>query len=278
MAQHDTLKELSEAEAPYRVAEIYAQLRRLTGVPVVALIFRHLATHDGLLDQIWAALRPLLTTGVLQDAAVRVVNENIPPDLIPPIDANVRCAIGVHGVRLPPVLNAIDAYNRANAINLLITLCLLRRLELPDSTVVPVPARAWSPPSPIAGPLSRMMSPAEMPGHIRRMVNDFGFGDRTGLDPVVPSLLRHLCDEPSLLAVLHVVLAPKFKDGTLTNAMARLTAAMALEAERLAPQIGLLPRLTATPYARLVVEEFTGSWIPQMTVIGFALRRSLRDT
>ena len=103
MPQHHTLEEISETDASGRVAEIYAELRRLSGVPVVALIFRHLATHDGLLDQIWAALRPLLTTGVLQDAAARVVDENIPPDLIPPIDANVRCALGLDGVRMPPV-------------------------------------------------------------------------------------------------------------------------------------------------------------------------------
>ena len=278
MAQHHTLEELSEADASGRVAEIYAELRRLSGVPVVALIFRHLATHEGLLDQIWAALRPLLTTGVLQDAAARVVDENIPADLIPPIDANVRCALGFDGVRMTPVLNAIDAYNRANAINLLIMLSLLRRLELSDSTVQPVPTRAWYPPAPIAGPLSPMMSPAEMPSHIRRMINDFGFGDRTRLDPVVPSLLRHLCDAPGLLAILHVVLTPKFKDGTLSNALAKLRTAMAQAAAGIAPQIGLLPQMAATPSARVVVEEFTGSWIPQMTVIGFALRRSLLDT
>ena len=33
------------------------------GVPVVALIFRRLATHVGLLDHIWLAVRPLLAGG-----------------------------------------------------------------------------------------------------------------------------------------------------------------------------------------------------------------------
>ena len=148
---------------------------------------------------------------------------------------------------------------------------------MPDDTARPVPARVWHPPAPIAVPLSPMISPAKMPIHIRRMVNDFGFGDRTRLDPVVPSLLRHLCDAPGLLAVLHVILVPMFKAGSISEPFALLRAAMAKEAARLAPHITPVPQLAALPSARSIVREFTGSWIPQMTVIGFALRRSFAD-
>jgi hypothetical protein len=277
MAEDRTLEEIAVADASGRIAEIYAELRHLTGVPVVALIFRHLATHDGLLGRTWAALGPLLATGLLQDTAARVASANIPTELIPPIDANVRRAIALDGERLPPVLNAIDAYNRANCTNLLIMLSLLQRLALPDTTVEPVPAREWQPPTPIADPLTRMTSPSEMPPHIRRMINDFGFGDRSKLDPVVPSLLRHLCDTPGLLAIVHVVLVPRFKDGTLAQPIGRLRSAMVDEAAKLAPHIAPLPQLAAMPTARTVIDQFTGSWIPQMTVIGFALRRSLVD-
>ena len=93
----------------------------------------------------------------------------------------------------------------------------------------------------------------------------------------MPSLLRHLCDAPGLLAVLHVVLVPQFKDGTLRQVVARLKSAMTHEATTLAPYIAPLPQLTATPSALTVMEEFTDSWIPQMTVIGFALKRALGD-
>lgn len=271
-----TLKELPEAEATGRIGEIYGELRRVCGVPVVALIFRHLATHVGLLDHTWLAVWPLLASGRLQEAALRVTNDNIPQGLIPPIDANVRCAIGLAGDRIYPVLTTLDAYNRANAINLLIMLSLLRRLRSRENVVQqPTPPRAWHPPVPISGPLSRMTKPSDMPTHIRRLVNDFGFGDRTQLDAVVPSLLRHLCDAPGLLAVMHVVLMPKFKDDTLSRAVARLKARMRQEATMLAPHIAPLPLLAASPVARATMEEFSNSWIPLMTVIGFALRRAL---
>ena len=65
-----TFNELSEVDASGSTAEIYAELRRLTGVPVVALIYRHIATHEGLLPHIWAALQPILKSGVLQDARI----------------------------------------------------------------------------------------------------------------------------------------------------------------------------------------------------------------
>lgn len=270
-----TLNELPEAEASGRIAEIYAELRRLTGVPVVALIFRYLATHEGLLDNIWTALHSLLQSGALQGTAVSVVRANLPPDLIPPIDANVRRAIAFEGERMTPVVNAIDAYNRANANNLLFMLTVLERLGLSDDVVQPAPTRRWLPPEPISGPLSHMTSPDKMPDHIRRMINDLGFGDRTQLDAVVPSLFRHLCEAPGLLAILHVVLAPKFKDSTMATAVASLRVSMVEKAALLAPHIAPVPQLAGNDAARAVIAEFTTSWIPQMTVIGFALRRSL---
>jgi hypothetical protein len=64
-----TLEEPSEVDATGRVGEIYGDLRQLAGVPVVALIFRRLATLVGLLDHIWLAVRPLMAGGLLQDAA-----------------------------------------------------------------------------------------------------------------------------------------------------------------------------------------------------------------
>ena len=82
------------------------------------------------------------------------------------------------------------------------------------------------------------------------MINDFGSGDRAELDAVVPSLLRHLCDAPGLLAILHVVLVPKFRDGTLAAAFARMKASMLREAERVAPYIGPLVSLLAGVWAR----------------------------
>jgi len=73
----------------------------------------------------------------------------------------------------------------------------------------------------------------------------------------------------------HLTLVPRCKEGTLGHAVARLTAGMTQKASMLAPYIAPLPLLAATPAVLGSIEEFTTSWIPLMTVIGFALRRAL---
>lgn len=270
-----TLPELSETDATGRIAEIYADLRSLSGTPVVALIFRHLATHPGLLEDIWASLRPLLRTGRLQETAWRLADQSVPADLIPPIAPVAREALGLNAANLPPILNAIDAYNRANPVNLLVMLTLLRRLELPPGDAAHAIPANWTPPAMIAAPLSRMVPPAEMPPSLRRLVNDIGFGDRTQLDAVVPSLLRHLAESPALLGLLHVLLIPKLRDGSLEAQTDALRREMVAAADALAPSLGPLPKLAALPAVADTMRTFTAYWIPLMTTIGLALRRSL---
>ena len=51
-----TLPEVSEANAPQSVQAIYRDIRRLSGVPMVALIFRHIATYPEILDVYWSSV------------------------------------------------------------------------------------------------------------------------------------------------------------------------------------------------------------------------------
>jgi len=69
------LPELAERDASGETAAIYAEIRRLGGVPMVALIFRHLATLPGALEWMWAALGPSWRSGELQEAAWRIAPE-----------------------------------------------------------------------------------------------------------------------------------------------------------------------------------------------------------
>ena len=66
------LPELSERDATGEKAAIYAEMRRLGGVPMVALIFRHLATLPGALEWAWTAIGPAWRTGQLQETAWRI--------------------------------------------------------------------------------------------------------------------------------------------------------------------------------------------------------------
>lgn len=269
------LSELPETAAHGEIAAIFAELRRLSATPVVALIFRHLATYPGLIEEIWAALRPLMLSGAVQETAWRIAEANVPDDLVPDLGADVRAALGIDEAALGPLLRAIEAYNRANPINLLVMLTLLRRVTLGAADVVPPPARAWTPPPVVGGPLSPMMAPDAMPPHVRRLVNDIGFGDRTALDAVVPSLLRHIAGNPPLLAALHVAIRPRFADGTLSRLTGALHTEMTAAADHLACQLAPLPRLAGLAGVQATMREFTEQWIPLMTIVGPALSRAL---
>jgi len=271
----DTLAEIPESSAAGSIAGIYAELRRLSGAPVVALIFRHLATHPGLLEQIWGELAPLMQNGLVQETAWTITRESVPAGLIPPITGDVRLAAGLDRNTPQGLLNAIDAYNRVNPVNLVVMLSLLKRLELGSAPATPIAPRAWSPPAPIPGALSAMVRPADIPPHLRRVINDIGFGDRSTLDTVVPSLMRHFAIEPGLLGLLHVILTPKLRDGSLRRVTDAFHARMRDAAGELALHLRPMPLLAALPAPAETIRTFTSTWIPLMTIVGTALRRSL---
>ena len=182
------LSETSEADASSQIRAIYEEIRELCGVPMVALIFRHLAAHPSVLEEVWEAIGPLFRNGQIQETAWQVARSTVPSGLLPPVGANARVVLGLIGEDLVKVRNALEAYNRANPVNQLAMLSLIARLGN-DTPAIALPARRdWKPPTAIPGPLPQMISPDAMAPSVRLLINDFGFGDRSKLDPVVPSL------------------------------------------------------------------------------------------
>jgi len=107
------LAELAERDAAGEQADIYAQMRRLGGVPMVALIFRHLATLPGALEWMWGAIGPAWRTGQLQEAAWNVASE---VSLEPVLDSVQTVALQRLTRELPaadPILRYAAALARA---------------------------------------------------------------------------------------------------------------------------------------------------------------------
>ena len=266
--------EVSPDEAPPHIRAIYDEICRWAAVPMAALIFRNLATHPGVLEEVWEGIGPLFRSGQIQDAAWRIARTAAPKNLLPPIEEHARAVIGLTGDALIDVRNTLDAYNRANPVNLLAMLALLERLgsHAPPQPVLP---GAWTPPAPIPAPIPKMAPLDTMSPQTRWLINDLGFGDRSKLAPVVPSLYRHLTNWPGYLAVLHVTLLPRFHDGTIAAATEQLRQAMAREAVPLALSLPPLRRLATIPEVSVTITDFTATVIPQMIVIGTAMRQSL---
>lgn len=270
-----TLLEVSEADAPESVQAIYGDIRRLSGVPMVALIFRHIATYPDILEEVWKSIGPLFRAGQIQDAAWRIAKLVSLSEPLPRFEAATRDMLGLAGQDLERVQNTLDAYNRANPVNLLAILGLLARVQSDGAAVAPQERDDWRPPPAIPGPLPQMVAPETMAPSLRWLINDFGFGDRSKLDPVVPSLFRHLAHWPKYLAALHVSLLPRFRDHSIATATNDLQKAMIREAAMVATHLPPLERLASTPQLLDTVSRFSRDTIPMMTVIGHAMRVSL---
>ena len=271
----DVFPELAEADAPASVIAVYRGLRVGSASPIAALIWRHIATHPGVIEECWASLEPLFTSGQLPETAWRVARETVPHALLPRIEPRAQRLLGITQDDAVTIGAVAEAYNRANPANLLGILTLLARLAIDEHPEAASPVARWSPPPAITGSIPRMTPPAEMSADLRWLLNDLRFGDRAQLDNVVPSLYRHLTDWPAYLAVLHMALAPRFCDGTVGTYAARVERAMATEATALARQIRSAPKLADMPQLQATMRRFTSGFIPMMIVVGHAITEQL---
>lgn len=265
------LPELAEADAPAGIRAIYSGLRDAAATPIAALIWRHIATHPGVLEACWASLAPVVANGRLAQIAWQVARETTPADLLPRIEPRARPLLGISPDDVLTLRALADAYNRANPFNLLAVLTLLARLGDEAASQSDAPPRRMALPPPITRPLPPMTPPSEMSPDVRWLLNDLRFGDTSQLDSVVPSLFRHLMPWPAYLAVLHVSLAPMYRDGRMAEATRRVQQRMALEAGKLAREISPAKLLADNPPLRATMQRFAGGFIPMMIVVGGAM-------
>ena len=66
------LAEVPEWAAAGPLAGLYADIRSVLGLPMVNLVYRHLATRPGLLERCWTALRPNLASSAAAAAATEL--------------------------------------------------------------------------------------------------------------------------------------------------------------------------------------------------------------
>jgi len=296
MPEPALLAELPEAQADGETRRIYREIRRCSAVPMVALIYRHLATMPGVLEWAWAAIGPLMQSGELPQRAWQLAAAAH----IPGAAAMARAALRSTGITQADegaIVAVLDAYNRANPVNILAVRCLAHLLRdegqgaraRPDEPVGPAApagpvafatATAWqSPPEP--APLPSMLAPQAMGGELRALVLLLtDRNDGRAPSPLWPSLYRHLANWPALLAFASVVVPPEFV--AIDAAAARLRAAVEVSAAELARRLAW-PAAVAAPAGaeRLqllqAIDRFSQR-IPEMVVIGGLLRRAMPAT
>ena len=126
----DPVPAIGEASAIGAVAEIFADIRRVLGVEVVNLIWRHLATIPDALPWAWGMLRPLYADGTIA-AEARALHSRLALPHLPSLPHDVLIAIGLGSDEQATIRNILAAYDRTNAMALVALSALLCRLDEP---------------------------------------------------------------------------------------------------------------------------------------------------
>jgi hypothetical protein len=275
-----SLPELPEADATREIARIYQQLRTFTAAPMTALIWRHLATHPGVLEAAWAELGPLYAAGVLQDAAWTTADGAIQAEAAP-LPRTRLSAAGLDDATLAGFVRVLDAYNRVNPVNFAAVRILLHRVRQPapsrtTDAASPQPLAAWTPPAAI-GPLPPAVAIAAIPPEHRRLIDELSSADAVDRTQVVPTLYRHLTGWPGLIPLIHETLVPRFRSGEMRLLREAVADALDNQAETIARQ--QLASGTGKPFALppevVRTLEIFSSLIPEMVVVGTLLRRGI---
>ncbi|TCZ53957.1 hypothetical protein [Roseicella aquatilis] len=262
-----TLPEIREAEAPPDIAALYAALREASGVPLVNLIYRHLATLPGVLPWVWQAIRPPLRDGSLAGARERLA-EAIP---LPPVRPLPTAA-------LPPadrrdLMALVETYNRGNLTNLILLTALRRALEGAPAEPGPPPPRRPAPPGlPAPPPIPRL---ADLPPELAGAV--LALAARHGGPGVVPSLYLHLAHWPGIPAALPDWLGAALDPAAIAAGRDSAVRLALREADALRPGLDLRDAVPGDQREAVLgaLGRFTRQVIPAMVPIGLALRRSL---
>lgn len=267
------LAEVSTESASGEIARIYAEIRRLSAGPLVALIYRHLASQPGALTALWRSVGPLLDSGELQQrawAAARAAWTG-------PVPAMGDALRALEGDSLARAVDVIEAYNRANPVNYMI-ICMLQVAGPATTPATTAPQAApWSPPAAI-GAIAAIPSMDSLPAEVRAVVDSFAKADAPGALLLVPTLYRHVSHWPGLLALVAREVQPRLAQGVFTPAIQAFERGIReAAAQVVARHAFVVDPLLATPALRAVFERF-GQVIPEMVVIGNFLRRMLSKT
>ncbi len=274
----NSLAEVRESEASPAVAAVYAALREATGVPLVNLIWRHLATLDGALDWAWATVAPALRAGLVAGGRDRMAGALVLP-AVPDVTLAQWQAAGLDAATLRTVRDIVAVYNRGNQTNLVMLTALRRELE--GAPLVPGEARAAprgaprgapvGPPLATVPPLPRL---AELAPEVQALAQDLAA--RRGTSPgVVPSLWLHLAHWPALLAALPGWLGPMLQAEPLRDARLAAMALAEREADALRPHFAPPGPAPQREPMLAALTTFTTVQIASMVPVGVALDRVL---
>lgn len=270
------LAELPEAAATGRVAEIYEEIRRFSGVPYVSSLQRYLATMPGVLEWAWDALRPAIVSGAIPEAGWRLAR-TVRLSPAAPVAVSTLQEWRIDAASLASIRNVAANFVRVSPVNLMTGACLTRLLNGERSSGPGFP-NAWSPPA-MLPPMPGNADPASLPPDQRAVL--MRFATMVDGQPFIPALYRQIAHWPAVLAWLAAELAPRFAAPETAAARAAFrNAATAAAPDIVAalPELpsGSAPGQDATKRILATIDRYAETSL-EMTMFGQLMQEALPD-
>ncbi|MGL6279429.1 MAG: hypothetical protein ACRC50_07745 [Gaiella sp.] len=252
------LAEIPEEAARGRTAELYEDIRRVTGVGSVVLVYRALAAHGDALEIAWSDLAPNLADDRARAAALGLGADGDTDDVavLPP--SLVR-------VPLDRAAETLATFARANRLNVVALSALLDGVDRPPAATPAASAREVVPTGLPMADLARL-PPATLT-LLEEMSAPVAGGERP---VVIPSLYRFFAHDEQLLRALWDAIRPTVENPAFASRVAGLQDDGRALGARLPYRVRALP--PGEP--RVIVERFLRT-IPSMIVVGALLARAL---
>lgn len=247
---------------------------------MVALIYRHLATHDGLLEWSWRVLAPAMRSGALSAAARDAAALPLSAEL-PPLNPDAAAALGLTPMDLSAIGYIATAYNTANPHNIIAVRVLMTLLATDEaqgfaaaSDSSPRVATATFPALPPVVQLE------DMPPALAERIARLRVGGDDGSRGIVPTLYRHLAHWPDYLMASAEALEPLFQSGDIEADASRIATGASAAAARLAAELAAHDSAPGRPSgaareALLTTLGAFASTIPEMITVGRLMMAAL---
>lgn len=248
----DDLPEVPENQVSGALRELYEDIKLVLGVPMVNLIFRHVATFPGCLEWVWGTLRPSYVSGEIG----RLGNEllmNLVLPAQPSLSSFALRATGITRADEKTISRILGVYNRANSMNVIALHTLLnlmsdRALDVRSHVSANPTSKEERTRGEASEEIPPMLSLEEMDESARGLVLELMSLRPKGTIPVIASLYRHLARWPGYLALVVTILSPLVANGTLGGLVDKTRSFAETEAKALAAHL-------ATSSVSLLVDE-----------------------
>ena len=230
----DPVTAITEDQASGEIAQLYEDIRRSLGVPIVNLIWRHLATIPGALPWAWNSLKPLYASGAITNAAISL-RSSLRPESNLGISSSTLKSVSLSSDDLRSITVVLNSYERSNSLNLIALNVLLAKIDGVEDHTQEGLAQVTADDGIVHGEMPELLVLSNMEASVRELVEDLNrIGGRSD---ILPSMYRHLAHWPQYLGLLHVLLRTIETESGLESQIANTIEETKAAAVQLLPQL-----------------------------------------